>query len=96
MGPDETEDDFIAAVTRGMDADTVEPASLGGLDGIRVLENVVGEDGESLVWVRWMLFDSEYADVHILGASALPSELVPLEAEVDQLVSNAGWIVAGY
>jgi hypothetical protein len=94
LGPEESEPLFISNVTAELGGDVVEPTTLGGFDGIRVVENTVDENGEPVTWVRWMLFDSDYQDIHILGASTLSSELQPLEAEVDHLVRNAGWIAA--
>lgn len=96
LGPEESQPLFISNVTAELGADVVEPTTIGGFEGIRVVENTVDEDGEPLTWVRWMLFDTEYEDVHILGASTSTIELEPFEAEVEKLVQNANWIEAAY
>jgi hypothetical protein len=96
MGLDETEEVFIATVAEGLGADKVQPTAVGGFDGIRVVEENVDEDGEQFLWVRWMLFDREYNDVHILATSTLPGQVEVMESEVDRLVSNASWIAATY
>ena len=95
FGPDETEEALIAAVTENMDPDLVERTTIGGFEGVRVIEDGIDEEGEPFLWVRWMIFDREYDDVHILAASAAPGDLEALETEVDQLVQNASWIAAG-
>ncbi len=94
LGVGETEETFIATVTQNMGPDLIKPTGIGGFEGIRVIEESVDEEGEPYLWVRWMLFDRQYEDVHILAASALPGEVDSLEAEVDQLVQNANWIAA--
>jgi len=94
MGPDETEEVFIATVAEGLGADKVQPTAIGGFEGIRVIEENVEEDGEQFLWVRWMLFDRDYNDVHILATSTLPGQVEVMESEVDRLVSNANWIAA--
>jgi hypothetical protein len=96
LGPEESEDMFIATVSANMEPDLVVPTTIGGFEGIRVIEENVDEEGEPFLWVRWMLFDREYEDVHILAASALPGEVESLETEVDQLVQNGNWIAASY
>lgn len=96
MGLDETEEMFTATVTEGLGSEDVRPTVIGGLEGIRVVEKGVDEDGEHFLWVRWMLFDREYNDVHIVATSAFPDTIEVMEAEVDQLVSNASWIAATY
>jgi hypothetical protein len=94
FGPDETEKAFIEAVTENMDPDLVEGTTIGGFEGVRVIEDGIDEEGEPFLWVRWMVFDREYDDVHILAASTLPADLEALETEVDQLVQRTGWIAA--
>jgi len=94
LGDGETEEVFTATVAENMGPDVVEPTNLGGFDGIRVIEESVDEEGEAVLWVRWMLFDRDYDDVHILGASTYPGEAAILEAEVDQLMRHANWIAA--
>ncbi len=96
LGPEETEDVFISTVSADVRPDLVGPIAVGGFDGIRVIEESVDEEGEAVLWVRWMLFDRDYADVHILAASSYPGEVAILEAEVDRLVRNASWIAATY
>jgi hypothetical protein len=96
MGIDETEEVFIATVTDGLGADQVQPTDIGGFEGIRVVEENTDENGDPSLWVRWMLFDRQYNDVHILATSALPGQVEVTETEVDQLVSNASWIAATY
>ncbi len=92
LGPGESESLFVSNVTAEFGGDAVDSTTIGGFKGIRVVENDVDENGEPLTWVRWMLFDSENQDIHILGASTSNSELESLEAEVDQLVRSSGWI----
>ncbi len=96
LGVGETEETFIATVSEEMGPELVEPTSLGGFDGLRVIEESVDEEGEAILWFRWILFDRDYDDVHILAASSYPGEAAILEAEVDQLVRNASWIAATY
>jgi hypothetical protein len=94
LGIGETEETFIATVAEGMGPDLVVPTSIGGFEGIRVIEEGIDEEGDAYLWVRWMLFDRRYDDVHILAASTVPGETDSLEAEVDQLVAQASWIAA--
>jgi len=96
LGVGETEETFIATVAENMGPDLVESTNLGGFEGIRVIEESVNEEGEAILWVRWMLFDRDYNDVHILAASSYPGEAAILEAEVDQLMRHANWIAATY
>ena len=96
LGPGETEDLFVATVKSEIGDERVKPTSIGGYEGIRTFEVEMDEEGETFLWVRWMIFDSEYEDVHILASSVEPGGVEALEAEVNQLVRNASWIAATY
>ncbi len=93
---DQTEENFISTVSESLGSDLVERTTIGGFEGVRVIEDGIDEEGEPFLWVRWMIFDREYDDVHILAASAAPGDLEALETEVDQLVQNASWIAARF
>jgi hypothetical protein len=93
LGPDDTEEQFTADVTAGLPQADVKPVAIGGLDGFRVVEERVDEDGDPFIFVRWMLFDSEFADVHIVGAPVLPGGVELLEVQVDQMITEANWVV---
>ena len=93
LGPEDTEEQFTADVTAGLPQADVKPVVVGGLDGFRVVEERLDEDGSPFIFVRWMLFDSEFADVHIVGAPVLPGGVELLEVQVDELMAEANWVV---
>jgi hypothetical protein len=93
LGPDDTQEQFTADVTAGLPQADVQPVVIGGLDGFRVVEERLDEDGEPFVFVRWMLFDRDFDDVHILGAPVLPGGVGLLEVQVDELLAEASWVV---
>ena len=96
LGPEDTEEQFTADVKDGLNQADIDPVVIGGLDGFRVAEERVSEDGTSFIFVRWMLFDRDFNDVHILGAPVLPGGVELLQVQVDELLAGADWVPAVY
>jgi hypothetical protein len=95
MGAGETERAFTEAVTSAENVESWEPVTIGGFDGLRITATEIDEDGAHYLWVRWMLFDREYDDVHILATATLPEGLDELNSEVDRLVRATDWLPTG-
>ena len=93
LGPEDTEQQFTADVTASLPQAEVQPVVIGGLDGFRVVEERLDDDGAPFIFVRWMIFDREYSDVHILGAPVLPGGVELLEVQVDELMTEVNWVV---
>ncbi len=72
----------------------IESDIIGGFEGFRVVMNEVDEEGGAYLGVRWVLFDREFDDLHIIGAAVYPEGLESLESEVDVLLRNATWVTA--
>jgi hypothetical protein len=96
MGANETERAFTEAVTSADGVESWEQLTIGGFDGLRVTATEIDEDGTPYLWVRWMFFDRQYDDVHILATATMPEGLEALNSEVDRLVRTASWVPATY
>jgi hypothetical protein len=72
----------------------IESDIIGGFEGFRVVMNEVDEEGGAYLGVRWVLFDREFDDLHIIGAAVYPEGLESLESDVDVLLRNATWVTA--
>jgi hypothetical protein len=70
----------------------VEYFEIGGVDGFRVVQTEIDEEGDPYFWVRWVLFDREYEDVHVVGTAAYPSQVDEAVNDVEQLLQSATWI----
>jgi hypothetical protein len=94
MSAGETFESLASAFSTGGQEVPVEPISIADLDGFRVVQSDVDDEGETYVWVRWVLFDRQYDDVHVVGAVVYPDRMESVMAEIDQLLQNAVWIPA--
>jgi hypothetical protein len=91
LGSGETYESVAAAFT-GESGDVVIQSNLiGGFDGFRLVLNDVDEEGGAYLGVRWVLFDREFDDLHIVGAAVYPEGLESLESDVDALLQTATW-----
>jgi hypothetical protein len=70
------------------------PISITDLDGFRVEQSDVDDEGDTYVWVRWVLFDRQFDDVHVVGAVVYPGGVEAFEADINELLQNAAWIPA--
>ena len=43
---------------------------------------------------RWVLFDRQFDDVHVVGAVVGPEGIESFEAELNQLLKNVVWVAA--
>jgi hypothetical protein len=93
MSAGETYESLSAAFNTG-NASPVEPISIADLDGFRVTQSDVDEEGDTYVWVRWVLFDRQFDDVHVVGAAVYPDGVGSVEADIHQLLQSAVWIPA--
>jgi hypothetical protein len=75
----------------GIGENAVEELSIEGFEGFRVVEMQADEDGNQLLWIRWVLFDRPNSDVHMIGASCAPGEDIALEERVSRLLMTADW-----
>jgi hypothetical protein len=73
----------------------VAPVALGDFEALRVVEPRLDEEGGEYLWVRWVLFDRDYLDLHILGAPVFDGDIESLQADLDELLQRAGWVTAG-
>ena len=94
LGTGETYESLLtASKSAGQDA-SVEPISIVDLDGFRVSQSSVDDEGDAYVWVKWVLFDRQFDDVHVVGAAVAPDEVDSLETAIHELLSTARWIPA--
>ncbi|MCP4900130.1 MAG: hypothetical protein GY906_24430 [bacterium] len=72
--------------------DETEFMQFAGHECLRTLEEATDEEGNSLLWIRWYLFDTANDDVHLIMASVWPADLKSFGVEIEQLVLEASWI----
>ena len=94
MNTGETYESLSTSFTTGGQPTPIEPISIAGLDGFRVNQSDVDDEGDAYVWVRWVLFDRQFDDVHVVGAFVYPDEIESVEAEINDLLQNVDWIPA--
>jgi hypothetical protein len=73
----------------------VAPVSLGGFEALRVVEPRLDEEGGEYLWVRWVLYDRDFDDLHILGAPIFDGDIAAVEADIEELLQTASWVAAG-
>ena len=94
METGETYESLADAFKTGGQEVPVEPISIASLDGFRVNQSDVDDEGDAYVWVRWVLFDRQFDDVHVVGTFVYPGEIESVEAEINDLLQNVDWIPA--
>lgn len=94
MGADESYESLATAFNTGGQEVPIEPISLADLDGFRVEQSDVDDEGDTYIWVRWVLFDRQFDDVHVVGAAVYPDRIESVEAEINELIQKAGWVPA--
>ncbi len=94
MGTDETYESLAAAFNTDDQEIPTESISVAGLDGFRVHQSDFDDEGDTYVWVRWVLFDRQFDDVHVVGAAVDPGGIESFEAELNELLQNVVWIPA--
>ncbi len=94
MGADETYESLAAAFNTGGQEIPIDSIAVAGLDGFRVHQSEFNDEGDTYVWVRWVLFDRQFDDVHVVGAVVDPDGIESFEAELDGLLQNTAWIPA--
>ena len=94
MGADETYESLAAAFNTGGQDIPIVSISAAGLDGFRVHQSDLNDEGDTYVWVRWVLFDRQFDDVHVVGAVVDPDGIESFEAELNALLQNTAWIPA--
>jgi hypothetical protein len=94
METGETYESLADAFKTGGQDIPLEPISIAGLDGFRVEQSDVDEEGDAYVWVRWVLFDRQYDDVHVVGTFVYPDAVESVERDISELIQNAAWIPA--
>jgi hypothetical protein len=92
MSAGESYESLAAAFDVGDQEVPVEYFEIGGVDGFRVVQTEIDEEGDPYFWVRWVLFDREYEDVHVVGTAAYPSQVDEAVNDVEQLLQSATWI----
>ena len=90
----ETYESLAGAFNSGGQEVPVESISIADLDGFRVEQSDIDDEGDTNVWVRWVLFDRQFDDVHVVGASVYPDGIEAVEAEINELLQNVVWIPA--
>jgi hypothetical protein len=94
MEAGETYESLSSAFNPGDLTSPIEEVSIAGLDGFRVEQADVDDEGDTYVWVRWVLFDRLFDDVHVVGAFVDPDGIEMVETEINELLQNAAWIPA--
>jgi hypothetical protein len=94
MEAGETYESLAGAFNTGGQEVPIEPISIADLDGFRVDQSDVDDEGDAYVWVRWVLFDRQFDDVHVVGTFVYPDGIESVEAEINELLQNVGWIPA--
>jgi len=94
MGADETYESLAAAFNSDGQEVPIVPISVADLDGFRVHQSDLDDEGDTYVWVRWVLFDRQFDDVHVVGAVVDPEGIESFEAELNDLLENVDWIPA--
>jgi hypothetical protein len=95
METGETYESLDDAFNSGGQEAPIEPISIAGLDGFRVEQTDVDDEGEAYVWVRWVLFDRQFDDVHVVGTFVEPDDVASVETDINELIQNVAWIPAG-
>ena len=94
MDTGESYESLATAFSNGSQPTPIEPISLADLDGFRVAQSDVDDEGDTYLWVRWVLFDRQFDDVHVVGAVVYPDRVEAFEAAINELLQNAAWIPA--
>jgi len=94
MSAGETYESLATAFNTGGQEVPIEPISIANLDGFRVEQSDVDDEGDTYVWVRWVLFDRQFDDVHVVGAVVYPGGVEAFEADINELLQNVAWIPA--
>jgi hypothetical protein len=94
LGAGETYESLATSFNIGGQDAPIEPISIASLDGFRVEQADLDEEGDTYVWVRWVLFDRQFEDVHLLSAAVYPEEIEKFNADINELLQNATWIPA--
>jgi hypothetical protein len=94
MSAGETYESLANAFNTGGQEVPVEPISIADLDGFRVEQSDIDDEGDAYVWVRWVLFDRRFDDVHVVGTFVYPDGIETVQAEINQLLQNVAWIPA--
>ena len=94
MSAGETYESLATAFNTGGQEVPIEPISIADLEGFRVEQSDVDDEGDTYVWVRWVLFDRQFDDVHVVGTLVYPDGIESVEAEISELLQNVVWIPA--
>jgi hypothetical protein len=94
MEAGETYESLSTAFSTGSQPTPIEPISLADLGGFRVAQSDVDDEGDTYMWVRWVLFDRQFDDVHVVGAVVYPDGVEAFEADINELLKSATWIPA--
>jgi len=94
MSAGETYESLATAFNTGGQEVPIEPISIADLDGFRVDQSDVDDEGDTYVWVRWVLFDRQFDDVHVVGAAVYPDRIESVEADVTEMLQTVVWIPA--
>jgi hypothetical protein len=94
MDTGESYESLSSAFNTGSQLTPVETISLANLDGFRVAQSDVDDEGDTYLWVRWVLFDRQFDDVHVVGSVVYPDGVEAFEADINELLQNANWIPA--
>jgi hypothetical protein len=91
LAPAATFESFSQDLELSMGEASVEALSIPDFDGLRVIEMQADDEGNQLLWIRWVLFDREFDDVHMIGASSWPGEEGALEEKLSALLLASEW-----
>jgi len=94
MDSGETYESLASAFSTGGQEVPIEPISIADLDGFRVEQSDFDDEGDAYVWVRWVLFDRQFEDVHVVGSFVYPDGIEAFEADINELLQSAAWIPA--
>ncbi len=89
MDTGESYESLSSAFNTGSQLTPVETISLADLDGFRVAQSDVDDEGDTYLWVRWVLFDRQFDDVHVVGSVVYPDGVEAFEADINELLQNA-------
>lgn len=94
MEAGETYESLSSAFNPGDLASPIQEISIAGLDGFRVEQSDIDDEGEAYIWVRWVLFDRQFEDVHVVGTFVEPDGVESVEADITELIQSVDWIPA--
>ena len=94
MDSGETYESLASAFSTGGQEVPIEPISIADLDGFRVEQSDFDDEGDAYVWVRRVLFDRQFEDVHVVGSFVYPDGIEAFEADINELLQSAAWIPA--